>query len=110
MDQDLRREIVNVLARNETKATYTALSEIVGGLPRGVMSGLNPTRNNRWITGENGLPTGYPGDYLDDQFRLIPCNIRNGDELIEFLQHVRQQQRISAEHGTLLAYLEQQDD
>jgi DNA-binding transcriptional ArsR family regulator len=76
--QALRAEIIALLALNSQKATYEALSSIVGWTPRTVMRDLAKTENNRWIVDRgNDLPTGFPDELLPDWFRTIHNTLRD---------------------------------
>lgn len=101
--QKLRAEIIALLALNQQKVSYEALSAIVGWTAQTVMGDLNKTRNNRWIVNAgNHLPTGYPSDLQPEPFQKIKNTITERAILVDWL---KQQQLVN--YSTLKGYLDQ---
>lgn len=68
--------ILDLLDRNQQRATYGAVAGVVGRAPRSLMSGRQRTARDSWIVKrETGLPAGYDPD------RIHP-DIRSRDEVL----------------------------
>jgi len=64
MDLD---EIVTKLDERKQRATYGAVAGIVGGLPRGLMSGRPKNHKYSWVVAKTGPKRGWPTDYTRAQ-------------------------------------------
>jgi len=79
-------EIIATLGRYRQRATYGALADLVGGLPRSVMSGLPKTPDNSWVVAMGtGLPTGYGEHEMHADLRSRSKILSTGDELLAWL-------------------------
>lgn len=103
-------EITNVLARNKTKATFGALCEMLGfGKPKTIMTPFSKSPNNRWIVNEQtAIATGYPREFLDEEYLSQACEISDGDSLFAFLAELSMTGKITSDHGNLLDFLSPQ--
>jgi hypothetical protein len=71
--------IVRQLGTRKQRATYSAVAELVGVLPRGLMSGRSKTPGDSWVVAATsgkeslrGYPTGYSVNQIDaDCYRQI---------------------------------------
>ena len=75
-------EILECLNRTKTRATYAAVAEIIGGLPRGVGRRLGSRRPvASWVvSATSGLPSGYSPHEMHPDLIGAPL-VRTGDEL-----------------------------
>ena len=86
--------IVHQLAARKQRATYGAVAELVGVLPRGLMSGRAKTPEYSWVVAatsstlsRRGFPTGYSVNQIDpDCYRQI-C--RGDDNIIDLADVLR---------------------
>lgn len=85
-------EIVRFLNAKEIRATYGAVAEVLGVVPRSVNSSLlgSPRQEVSWIVNAGtGLPTGYADADLHPALRKNGEVIRTGTELRERIQAYR---------------------
>ena len=87
--------IVHQLDTHKQRATYSAVAELVGVLPRGLMSGRSKTPRYSWVVAatsgtesRRGFPTGYSVNQLDpDCYRQI-CE--GDDDIIDSADVLRE--------------------
>lgn len=84
--------IADQLNKRKQRATYGAVADLVGGLPRGLMNGREKCHSYSWIVAKNtGAPTGYTeGQIHPDCLRQIRQGgariIDDGESLRKWLQ------------------------
>ncbi len=81
-------EIITFLNENRVRATYGAVAEILGVVPRSMGARLGPRHAEAsWIvSAETGLPTGYSPTEIHPDLRSNSPLIRSGDDLRERMQ------------------------
>ena len=87
MDPELA-EIVTFLNNSRVRATYGAVAEILGVVPRSMGARLGPRHiEASWIvSAATGLPTGYSPAEMHPDLRPSSPLIRTGDDLRERMQ------------------------
>ena len=60
-------EIVARLDARKQRATYAAVAELVGVLPRGLMNGRPKSHQDSWVVAGNGARRGWPTGYTKNQ-------------------------------------------
>jgi hypothetical protein len=70
--------IVKLLNRYHQRATYGAVAELVGGVPRAIMQGRPRNWLHSWVVNqETGLPSEYPAPKIHpaiDEQTIILCD------------------------------------
>lgn len=62
-----RDGIIARLNERKQRATYGAITGIVGGLPRGLMAHLERNPTNSWVVARSGPRRGWPTGYNNNQ-------------------------------------------
>jgi alkylated DNA nucleotide flippase Atl1 len=77
------QEILDFLNRNQVRATYGAVADLLGVLPRGVGAILGEKRPEAsWVVNaQSGEPTGYTELQRHPGLHSKPPILRTGDEL-----------------------------
>jgi hypothetical protein len=76
-------DIVRFLSEHKVRATYGAVAEVLGVLPRSMGARLGP-RNPQasWVVRlDTGMPSGYSTQEMDPELTTRTELIRNGAEL-----------------------------
>jgi len=90
MSQPSLDSILDALARERQRATYSAVAAVVGSAPRSVMSGRPRDPHNSWVvSSQTGQPTGYPPDQVAPELMARPEVLRTRDELLAWLGTVQ---------------------
>jgi hypothetical protein len=81
-------EIITFLNENRLRATYGAVAEILGVVPRSMGARLGPRHiEASWIvSAETGFPTGYSPTEIHPDLRTSSPLIRTGDDLRDRMQ------------------------
>jgi len=80
--------VVDFLYATQTKATYGAVADAVGGIAQGVGAKLGEkTPRNSWVVNsQTEMPTDYPEELVDPPVHAINRIVRSGHELIEAMR------------------------
>jgi hypothetical protein len=83
-------EIITFLNHNRVRATYGAVAEVLGVVPRSIGARLGPRHMEAsWIvSAATGLPTGYSPTEIHPDLRSTTPLIRTGDDLRERMRCV----------------------
>ena len=82
--------IVELLSRHHQRATYGAVAELVGRVPRFVMQGRPRNRLNSWVVSQDtGLPSGYPEPMIHPQIDERDTILTTAAELSAWLEDPR---------------------
>jgi hypothetical protein len=80
--------IIRFLNDNKIRATYGAVAEVLGVVPRSMGARLGPHHQAAsWIVNaDTGLPSGYSSEHIHPDLTLTSPLIRKGTELAERMQ------------------------
>ena len=85
MKVDLEK-IVEILNRENVKATYGAVAGVLGRVPQGVMIDREKPQRNSWVVNaETNMPTGYRLDQLHPNLMRLPIVLHTREKLQRFL-------------------------
>jgi hypothetical protein len=81
-------EIITFLNNSRVRATYGAVAEILGVVPRsmGARLGSHHVEASWIVSAATGLPTGYSPTEIHPELRTSSPLIRTGDDLRERMQ------------------------
>ncbi len=86
MNQHHLDSILSALNQHHQRATYSAVTALLGKTPRMLMRGRPRGQANSWIVSKGtGLPTGYAPDDLHPQLSANATVLSTGDELASWL-------------------------
>ena len=80
--------IINFLFNSQTKATYGAVADVIGGVAQGVGESLGEkTPRNSWVVNSaTEMPTDYTAEQIDPAVHAINRIVRSGEELLDAMQ------------------------
>jgi len=81
-------QIITFLSKSRVRATYGAVAEVLGVVPRSMGARLGPHNiEASWIvSAETGLPTGYSPTEIHPDLTTNSPLIRTGEDLRERMQ------------------------
>lgn len=82
--------ILETLASQRQRATYSAVAAVVNSTPRALMQGRPRDPYHSWIVSkQTGQPTGYPDDQVAADLTERPEILTSRDELLAWLSQVQ---------------------
>ena len=82
--------ILDTLAAQHQRATYSAVAAVVNTTPRTLMLGRPRDPHHSWIVSkQTGQPTGYPDDQVAAELTARPEILTSRDELLSWLSQVQ---------------------
>lgn len=82
--------ILDTLAAQRQRATYSAVAAVVNTTPRALMQGRPRDPHHSWIVSkQTGQPTGYPADQVAPDLTERPEVLASRDELLTWLSRVQ---------------------
>jgi hypothetical protein len=83
-------DIVDLLDRHRQRATYGAVSSVIGRRPRSLMGGRPRDHRHSWIVNRlTGLPTGYEPDDMHPELLSRPEVLHTSQQLEDWLRDAR---------------------
>ena len=90
MSQHTFDTILDTLARERQRATYSAVAGAIDTAPRSLMSGRPRDARHSWVVSmSSGLPTGYRQDQVDPELTSRAEILRSPAELLAWLATVQ---------------------
>lgn len=81
--------ILQALASQRQRATYTAVAAVVNTAPRALMVGRPRDAHHSWIVSkQTGKPTGYPADQIAPDLASNPDVLMTREDLLAWLDRV----------------------
>ena len=79
--------ILQALAAQRQRATYSAVAGVINTAPRALMVGRPRDAYHSWIVSkETGQPTGYPADQIAPDLTTNPEVLVSREELLAWLE------------------------
>lgn len=81
--------ILDALATQRQRATYSAVAGVIKTAPRALMVGRPRDPRHSWIVSkQTGQPTGYPAGQVDPDLTVNPAVLTSADDLEQWLESV----------------------